>query len=186
VSSPSSSAIESTPNPGDNGVDTPNGDASSVPPTKRKSLPGPKPGLKRSASQIAADAVPKPRGKPGPKKKMKIDGVNGNPLPISAPKLNPKANQGAINANLRALDRSGKPCRRWAATGFRVKSFTGIAWSAKSAWGATKHLDGDESGEEESSLASDRKGNVDSSGVMSEKSQDTPLQAGRSPAVLAV
>lgn len=45
-----------------------------------------------------------------------------------AHKLGPKANQGAINAGLRALDRSGKPCRKWAKGGFQLKSFTGVVW----------------------------------------------------------
>src|SRR5215469_6677147 len=36
---------------------------------RRKGIPGPKPGMKRHASQMAIDSVPKPRGKPGPKKK---------------------------------------------------------------------------------------------------------------------
>lgn len=45
------------------------------------------------------------------------------------PKLGPKANQGAINAGLRALDRSGKPCRKWAKGGFTFKSFTGVVWA---------------------------------------------------------
>jgi hypothetical protein len=52
-------------------------------------------------------------------------GTTGRP---SAHKLGPKANQGAINAGLRALDRSGKPCRRWAKGGFKLKSFTGVVW----------------------------------------------------------
>lgn len=43
-------------------------------------------------------------------------------------KLGPKANQGAINAGLRALDRSGKPCRKWNRGGFTLKSFTGVVW----------------------------------------------------------
>ena len=47
---------------------------------------------------------------------------------MAVPKLGPKANQGAINAGLRALDRSGKPCRKWARGGFKLKSFTGVAW----------------------------------------------------------
>src|SRR5206468_2667106 len=42
--------------------------------------------------------------------------------------LGPKANQGAINAGLRALDRSGKPCRKWEKKGFHIKSFTGVVW----------------------------------------------------------
>lgn len=36
---------------------------------------------------------------------------------------------GAINAGLRALDRSGKPCRKWAKGSFQLKSFTGVQWS---------------------------------------------------------
>jgi hypothetical protein len=47
-------------------------------------------------------------------------------------KLGPKANQGAINAGLRALDRSGKPCRKWARNTFSVKSFTGVSWQLPS------------------------------------------------------
>ncbi len=47
---------------------------------------------------------------------------------MAAHKLGPKANQGAINAGLRALDRSGKPCRKWDRGGFKVKSFTGVEW----------------------------------------------------------
>lgn len=50
-------------------------------------------------------------------------------------KLGPKANQGAINAGLRALDRSGKPCRKWAMGGFSLKSFTGVVWEV-SRWKA--------------------------------------------------
>lgn len=47
-------------------------------------------------------------------------------------RLGPKANQGAINAGLRALDRSGKPCRKWAKKPFTLKSFTGIVWDVPS------------------------------------------------------
>jgi hypothetical protein len=47
---------------------------------------------------------------------------------LAAHKLGPKANQGAINAGLRALDRSGKPCRKWNRGGFTLKTFTGVVW----------------------------------------------------------
>ncbi|MDI1490143.1 MAG: hypothetical protein OHK93_001343 [Ramalina farinacea] len=50
----------------------------------------------------------------------------------AAHKLGPKANQGAINEKLRALDRTKKPCRRWQKTGFNIKSFTGRGWEAPS------------------------------------------------------
>lgn len=43
-------------------------------------------------------------------------------------KLGPKASMGAINAGLRALDRTGKPCRKWEKKGFQIRSFTGVVW----------------------------------------------------------
>ncbi|KAF2430029.1 DUF1711-domain-containing protein [Tothia fuscella] len=107
---------------------------------KKKGVPGPKPGMKRTNSQLNIDGVPKPRGKPGPKKKAKVDS-NGapllNPPAPAAPKLGPKANQGAINACLRALDRTGKPCRKWDKAPFSVKSFTGSTWGAKT-WASNR------------------------------------------------
>jgi len=66
-------------------------------------------------------------------KKTPVPGAN----PISAHKLGPKANTGAINAGLRALDRSGKPCRRWGHKPLVIKSFTGAQW-AMSTWDAPK------------------------------------------------
>lgn len=53
-------------------------------------------------------------------------------------KLGPKANTGFINANLRALDRSGAPCRRWQRNGFQLKSFTGHTWELSSWKGLDK------------------------------------------------
>lgn len=50
----------------------------------------------------------------------------------AAAKLGPKANTGAINAGLRALDRSGKPCRKWERKGLNIKSFTGTMWGMSS------------------------------------------------------
>lgn len=62
-------------------------------------------------------------------------------------KLGPKANQGAINAGLRALDRSGNPCRKWEKKGFSIKSFTGVTWGVHT-WRAPKtHLVTDKEGE---------------------------------------
>lgn len=54
-------------------------------------------------------------------------------------RLGPKANQGAINAGLRALDRSGKPCRKWNKKPFTLKSFTGIVWEVPS-WKGNERL----------------------------------------------
>lgn len=67
-------------------------------------------------------------------------------------KLGPKANQGAINAGLRALDRSGKPCRKWAKGSFQLKSFTGITWEI-SRWTAPPKK-APESGNEDSAAPS--------------------------------
>lgn len=58
--------------PSDNASDaasTPAGGASGDTP-RRKGLPGPKPGSKRSLNP--SDSVPKPRAKPGPKKRQKL------------------------------------------------------------------------------------------------------------------
>ncbi|TGO92036.1 hypothetical protein BPOR_0012g00350 [Botrytis porri] len=117
--------------PVQNGTDTPV--SSSMPPPteafKKKA------GVKRSSTAaLGSDTTPRARGKPGPKKKARLDdgtlasnggtprASNGN----SSHRLGPKANQGAINAGLRALDRSGKPCRKWEKRSFIIKTFTGI------------------------------------------------------------
>ncbi|KAF2751126.1 hypothetical protein M011DRAFT_473640 [Sporormia fimetaria CBS 119925] len=121
----------------------PNTSSSLAPPPaggKRKSLPAAR-GTKRGAAHLTADGLPKPRGKPGPKsKKLKTDDPN-NKGPFAGPapvKLGPKANQGAINAGLRALDRTGKPCRKWNKRGFQVRSFTGVIWDVPT-WRAPKN-----------------------------------------------
>jgi len=91
--------------------------------------PAAKPGPKRGRQP---GALP---GKPG-RKKQKLD--NGTTATFAIPgtsgphKLGPKANQGAINAQLRALDRTGKPCKRWTKAGFQLKSFTGFQWTVPS------------------------------------------------------
>ncbi|CAD6499469.1 BgTH12-03585 [Blumeria graminis f. sp. triticale] len=97
-----------------------------------------KKGTKRSVAAALGTAgisQPKIRGKPGPKKKARLeDGtIDHSNATTRAPngtliKLGPKANQGAINAGLRALDRSGKPCRRWGKGNLKLKSFTGVCW----------------------------------------------------------
>ena len=51
----------------------------------------------------------------------------------AAHKLGPKANTGAINAGLRALDRTGKfKVRKWEKKGFKLRSFTGVVWDVPS------------------------------------------------------
>ncbi|KAK5018872.1 INO80 complex, subunit Ies4 [Cryomyces antarcticus] len=170
-------------------------------PLKRKSLPGSKPGSKRSSS-LGVDALPKPRGKPGPKKKPRLDDGtidNSTPTankvpftgvaPISTHKLGPKANQGAINAGLRALDRSMdfRP-RKWVRTGFQVKSFTGVAWSVGS-WRAPKSTKPEFSGDVKSDTtdSSETKlNNNASSAVASDKSNGGgDVEMPNAPVILA-
>ncbi|KIL96424.1 hypothetical protein FAVG1_01168 [Fusarium avenaceum] len=126
-------------NASDSNAATPVADATPAEGTPAPSAMGPptegpkKKGVKRSAAVAngSIDGIPKPRGKPGPKKKPRLeDGTidHSGSKPAAGHKLGPKANQGAINAGLRALDRSGKPCRRWAKGGFQLKSFTGVTW----------------------------------------------------------
>ncbi|PBP20466.1 DUF1711 domain protein [Diplocarpon rosae] len=127
-------------------VDMPSSESTNTPlaagtPVPSISMPPPtevvkKKGVKRSGPALGPDGLPKPRGKPGPKKKARLEdgsidhsstaprAANGT----GAHKLGPKANQGAINAGLRALDRSGKPCRKWQRGSFKLKSFTGVIW----------------------------------------------------------
>ncbi|KAL8903545.1 MAG: hypothetical protein Q9207_003850 [Kuettlingeria erythrocarpa] len=144
----------------------------------------PKTGSKRGLG-AAVDGT-KARARPGPKKKSKLDDANGDNTgsavkgssgnAIPAHKLGPKANQGAINAGLRALDRTGKPCRKWQKSGFRLKTFTGVPWEIPSWRAPTKSLDA-ETGPEKGSLPtsnSQSKENNSSSHVGSENSSATP------------
>ncbi|RKF56521.1 putative duf1711 domain-containing protein [Erysiphe neolycopersici] len=114
------------------------------PDTPRSStLPPPTDGSKKKSNKRANNAAfasegaaaSKARGKPGPKKKSKLEDTTPDQISVTpksfntaTAKLGPKANQGAINAGLRALDRSGKPCRKWAKESFKLKSFTGVCW----------------------------------------------------------
>lgn len=116
-------------NASDSNAATPAGDGTPAPSTMGPPTENPKKkGVKRAAPNN--DGIPKPRGKPGPKKKPRLeDGtIDQSAKTTTVHKLGPKANQGAINAGLRALDRSGKPCRKWSRGGFTLKSFTGVVW----------------------------------------------------------
>lgn len=136
-----------------------------------------KKGVKRSAGPaLTPDGLPKPRGKPGPKKKARledgsIDHSSTAPRAANgtAHKLGPKANQGAINAGLRALDRSGKPCRKWQKGGFKVKSFTGVVWEIPR-WKAPPKITVESKPAEGSASGESSKENKDNSQIESEKS----------------
>lgn len=92
------------------------------------------------SSPVASTSTPadqsrasKKRSGPKPKKTKIVVGEDGKPVEVLAislagPKLGPKSNAGAINDNLRALDRSGRPCRRWAKKSLTVRTLYGATW----------------------------------------------------------
>ncbi|KAH8811789.1 INO80 complex, subunit Ies4 [Xylogone sp. PMI_703] len=136
-----------------------------------------KKGVKRSAgTALGSDLIPKVRGKPGPKKKARLEDGSIDPASLApkvtgagaAHKLGPKANQGAINAGLRALDRSGTPCRKWHRGSMKLKSFTGVIWEIPRWKAPAKSLIKLES--ESTASGESTKENKDSSQMESEKS----------------
>ncbi|KAI1270391.1 DUF1711-domain-containing protein [Xylariaceae sp. FL1019] len=135
-----------------------------------------KKGVKRSSTAANGnDPTAKIRGKPGPKKRARLeDGTidpNGRAGGNTYHKLGPKANQGAINAGLRALDRSGAPCRKWTKGGFKLKSFTGVLWEIPR-WTAPQKQKSETASEEATvaSAESSNKENKDGSQMKSENS----------------
>ena len=105
-----------------------------------------------------------------------------------AHKLGPKANQGAINEKLRALDRTGKPCRKWQKTGFKLKSFTGKTWELPSWRAPDTRAFGSEAESQGTSNGLSKENS--SSNIGSDKSPAVPLPDGASspvpPAPIAV
>ena len=94
------------------------------------------------------------------------------PGALASHKLGPKANQGAINAGLRALDRSGAPCRRWQKGGFKLKSFTGVVWEIPR-WTGEKR--------EATPLPQDESGTVSAEGGSSkENKENDPIKSDNS------
>lgn len=179
-----------TPTTGENAsesnANTPGASGTPVP----SSMPPPtegvkKKGIKRSSGVALGpdgNIIPKVRGKPGPKKKPRLEDGSIDPNAIvakatnpGATKLGPKANQGAINAGLRALDRSGKPCRKWQRGGFKLKSFTGVVWEIPR-WTAPPRAITkiDENGSATSDSSKENKDSKDSSRLESEKSTSAP------------
>ncbi|KAL4975916.1 INO80 complex, subunit Ies4 [Aspergillus desertorum] len=172
-SSPASSGVE--PPSVDNASDaasTPVPGAAAYADANRKSLSGPKAGAKRGFN-ATSDNSQKPRGKPGPKKRPRLEDGTAENVRLSTHRLGPKANTGAINAGLRALDRSGTPCRRWERKPLQLKSFTGVVWQLPS-WRAPRAQTQESNGEAKEGLLesgdSDSRANKSPSGVPSEKS----------------
>ncbi|KAH6642990.1 INO80 complex, subunit Ies4 [Boeremia exigua] len=160
-----------------NGASTPSSLAppGSAPGSKRKGA-APKAGTKRSAAALDGPSTPRARGKPGPKKRKLADIVNdpnsktASATPNPLQKLGPKANQGAINAGLRALDRTGKfKARKWEKKGFKLRSFTGVVWGVPS-WKAPSRSSGFADDVKSDSTGSSDTKIKDESSAVSEKS----------------
>ncbi|KAK9325491.1 INO80 complex subunit Ies4-domain-containing protein [Lipomyces orientalis] len=120
-----------------------------------------------------------------------VPGTNGASTPTAfsaqlpshhAPhaKLGPKANQGSINAQLRALDRSGRPCRRWTKIPLELRSFTGWEWSVVTWYGGPKEslaksaIDANEK--------DGKKSNVSSDSIETKKDESGPSMPSAPPA----
>ncbi|KAL5606113.1 hypothetical protein BROUX41_006119 [Berkeleyomyces rouxiae] len=142
------------------------GTPSMAPPAKK--------GVKRAAP--GANGEPRDRKKPGPKKKKLDDGETRSDR---SHKLGPKANQGAINAGLRALDRSGKPCRKWVRGNFTLKSFTGVTWEI-TRWTTPAQA------KPETGSAADASATEQTNGETSTEVVDTTKAKGKSAATTAV
>ncbi|KAJ8609045.1 hypothetical protein MRB53_039314 [Persea americana] len=83
------------------------------------SSPPPSSPVQSATGPIDPSKAPKKKSSSKPKKTKIVIGDDGKPVEVAAPpipasRLGPKANAGVINENLRALDRSGKPCREMA------------------------------------------------------------------------
>lgn len=109
---------------------------------------------------------------------------NGRQIGGTYHKLGPKANQGAINAGLRALDRSGAPCRKWAKGGFRVKSFTGVVWEIHR-WTAPPKPQPEATSEESAAASADssNKENIKESGSQLKSENSGSQVGGEQPSV---
>ncbi|KAF2820662.1 hypothetical protein CC86DRAFT_374324 [Ophiobolus disseminans] len=163
-----------------NGTSTP---SSLAPPAAGPKRKGPAPKKRSIAAVDGASSAAKARAKPGPKtKKQKLGDMINDPnsttpvaMPAPAQKLGPKANAGAINANLRSLDRTGKfKARKWQKTGFRIRTFTGSvvelpSWKAPQRSAAfSEDVKSDSTGSSDSKIK-------DESSAVSDKSGLTPV-----------
>lgn len=84
-----------------------------------------------SSQAASGSSTPAPKGKPGPKPGS------------SHTKSGPKDTDSAINSQLRALDRSGKPPRHWVKAPVQIKSFTNCAFEVPEWASADKGVGGE-------------------------------------------
>lgn len=95
-------------------------------PAKKKKQPVIKAATPASPAQVGGD-----------------DAATGVSTPVKS-SLGPRLGLGAINAQLRALDRSGKPCRKWTKLPIHLKSFTGFKYTVPGWNGGPREVKEDE------------------------------------------
>ncbi len=124
---PSSPIMMSSPLPFEEDHDT---NTSTV---KKKASKNTKRSAKRKGTGgvgLLSSPAPEATASPGP------DSTHANTptatviAPVSAPKVTVKSNLSSnVNAQIRVLDRSGKPCRKWKKAKVNIKSFTGYQFN---------------------------------------------------------
>lgn len=93
--------------------------------------------MSRPVVAASPASTPEPSKAPAKRKqpRKKLAGLSGaatpsSPFPDDAmPSRGSKSMLAAANAQLRSLDRSGAPCRRWVKEPVEIKSFTGFKYS---------------------------------------------------------
>ncbi|CZT16183.1 uncharacterized protein RCC_02025 [Ramularia collo-cygni] len=151
---------------------------------------------KRAPPSINPNTMMRERARPGPKKKPRLaDGTidhttssttaasRPNGAAIPAHRLGPKANTGAINAGLRALDRTGKPCRKWERKGLTLKSFTGTIWDLASWKAPPKEGKSNEGSVEDKSVVESSRVGSERGSSRGEREGNTMMTMGSSPGI---
>lgn len=76
------------------------------------------------------DIKPSTKGSSAVRANLKKNDVGSSPSPgTPQPHTGGAKSMAAFNASLRALDKSGKPCRRWIKGQINIKSFTGVEYT---------------------------------------------------------
>ncbi|ANB13406.1 hypothetical protein AWJ20_1696 [Sugiyamaella lignohabitans] len=156
--------LASSPTPG--GTPEPKASKSKGGPGKRKGPKGSAAGADGSGSSRALQAPSSPYGG---------DDHVGTPKPSGSGGPGPKTAMAATVAGVKALDRSGKPCRRWTKKEVQISSFTGVRY-ALGVWTGEPDKDmsdKDKTGDAKSNKASNKSSSNKDNSETTGKSKDT-------------
>ncbi|EPX74593.1 Ino80 complex subunit Ies4 [Schizosaccharomyces octosporus yFS286] len=87
----------------------------------------------------------------------------------------PKANANLINAGLRALDRSGKPCRKWEKKPISIRSVSTIVWKLPTWLGTSDVVDSETPSPSPISVAQDNRQEQNESILANPESSSTEV-----------